>query len=170
MRPLPIRVLVCFGCKGNQMAQYTTKPDGHGRHWVYVSAGDAHAHRLGQPGVILWAVAAWLMLNAGLAIISIMGGSLSGLLWGAVFAGAAMGLIFRKYWGWWLCLLGCIRVLWIFAILGGAKAIGPGGLIFLGNAVIAVGVGFYLIEGARPNLIYRHRYRSYRAEGIGGSE
>ena len=143
-----------------------TQPDAHGRQWVYVGTDEALAHPMGQAGGVIWLCSAWLMVNAGFAVLVMLGDGVIGLdiLWPLVFTAAGAGLIFRKYWAWWLSLLGCARVLWMFTIMGGAKLDGTGGLIFLGNAVVAVGVGFYLIEGARPNLIYRHRYRSHRAE------
>ena len=35
---------------------------------------------------------------------------------------------------------------------------------------IGIGIVFYMVEGDRPNLIYRHRYRSYRAEREAGDD
>ena len=58
----------------------------------------------------------------------------------------------------------------IFLIRFFSEATGYGTVYFaqnmlaLINALVAVGVCFYMFEGDRPNFIFRRRYRSYRAE------
>ena len=37
-------------------------------------------------------------------------------------------------------------------------------VIYLFETIANVGILFYLIDGDRPNLIYRHRYRQYSAK------
>ena len=37
--------------------------------------------------------------------------------------------------------------------------------IVMVEVIMAVVVGFYLLTGARPNLIYRHRFLRERGEG-----
>jgi hypothetical protein len=46
----------------------------------------------------------------------------------------------------------------------GTVMVSPAQYYDLLNALVTVGVCFYMFEGDRPNFIFRRRYRSYRAE------
>jgi len=49
-----------------------------------------------------------------------------------------------------------------FTLYAFARNIGADpSMLLLVDALVAVSMIFYLVEGDRPNLIYRHRYRRY---------
>jgi len=148
-----------------------TVADANGAQWVHVSRDAARAHRKGRPGVLLWAIAAWFAASGGLEVALAAAGApwWTGAL-GALSLVAAAGLILRVPWAYVLAVLLPARYIigFVQAIGGGAVALtGAPQLdqaLVLAQAVISVLVIFHLVEGERPNLIYRHRYRSYEAE------
>lgn len=149
-----------------------TVPDKNGFQWVHVPREMAHGHPKGRPGIVLWLIAAWFAASGGLevALVAAAGTAWwSGLLGFASLA-AGVGLILRVPWAYVLAVLLPARFVvgFVMAIGGGAQGLTGAAqvdqLFVLAQAVIAVAVTFYLIEGERPNLIYRLRYRSYAAE------
>ena len=147
-----------------------TEPDTFGRHWVYVAVEDALAHPKGRPGPAEYAIALWFAgigafeaaLNLSFAAFGVVQAVFTVLL-----LGCALGLILRAPWAYVLAVLLAVREMFGFIQLIGGGAFGvPPALALYGvvNAIIGTGIIFYLVEGDRPNLIYRHRYRSYRAE------
>ncbi|MEO1704958.1 MAG: hypothetical protein AAFR53_07735 [Pseudomonadota bacterium] len=147
-----------------------TEPDALGRHWVYVTPAEAFAHPKGRPGLGEYAMALWFAgIGAFEAAININFGTFG--IVPAVFTGllllSAVGLIFRAPWSYVLSILLAVREMFGFIqLIGGGAFEVPPALAAYGvvNAIIGAGIIFYLIEGDRPNFIYRHRYRSYRAE------
>ncbi|MEM6896927.1 MAG: hypothetical protein AAF576_06075 [Pseudomonadota bacterium] len=147
-----------------------TEPDTFGRHWVYVTATEAFAHPRGRPGPAEYAIALWFAgVGAFEAALNISFGAFG--IVPAVFTvlllGCAVGLILRMPWAFVAAILLAVREMFGFIqLIGGGAFEVPPLLAAYGvtNAVIGTGIIFYLVEGDRPNLIYRHRYRSYRTE------
>ena len=135
--------------------------------WENVTASQAHAHPLGKLGLILWAIVTYFI---GIAVLK---------FWLTLDFGAGFGTAFLN--GIWPLLVGiglALRVPWavIMAMISAALTVyalvrglgGDGSLITLFETIANVGILFYLIDGDRPNLIYRHRYSKYSAvEGDG---
>ncbi|MEQ3625284.1 MAG: hypothetical protein ABNH26_10650 [Celeribacter sp.] len=141
-------------------------PDGS--HWVDVPAAAARAHPKGRPGAAIWACALWLAVAAALELWLVtigFGGS-----WAIVFSVlsllAAAGLMQRVPLALWLTMLICLRQLWrLLSLVGGGAVLlqtgfGPLQGMIVAQAALALAVGFYLLDGDRPNLIYRRRYRA----------
>ena len=147
-----------------------TEPGAMGRHWVYLTAQEAHGHPKGGPGPVEYGMALWFSLIAAFeAVVNIGYGQFGPVQ--LVFTGlmllCAVGLIIRAPWALVLAVLLAVRGMFGFVqLIGGGAFEVPPVLALYGvvNAIIGIGIVFYLIEGDRPNLIYRHRYRSYRAE------
>jgi len=131
-----------------------------GQRWVHVTPQMVAGHPQGRLNLALYAVVLFFVAMAGWRLV----------LWVSVFGGvwmlvevlvlllAAVALFLRAPPGAWLGLAGCGMVLIDFAT--GLKGAWGGQLWALGEAVAAVVAGFYLLTGARPNFIYRHRYLS----------
>ncbi|MGR3433672.1 MAG: hypothetical protein ACU0CO_02085 [Shimia sp.] len=144
-----------------------TEPDALGRHWVHVGRARALAHPKGRPGLLLLAIAAWF---AAIGAFEVSVGLRNGL-WlevalGTLTALTGLGLALRVPWAWVLGIVLPTRQIFGFMSLVGAGTDAPVIATVYGvvNAIVGVGVIFHLLEGDRPNLIYRHRFRSYRAE------
>ncbi len=128
--------------------------------WVYVSRNMAHAHPLGQLGVVLWLIVGWLILtglfklywltqiNAPLTVT---------LLAGALPFLAGVGLAMRVPWS-VAMVMGMVGFT-LFSMINGVAGLGHWALA---EMVLSMLVLFYLIEADRPNLIYRYRYRSFK--------
>ena len=148
----------------------TTEPDALGRHWVYVTAEEAFAHPKGRPGLGEYAMALWFAgIGAFEAAINLNFGvfGIVQAVFTALLLACAVGLVFRAPWSFVLAILLAVREMFGFIQLigGGAFEVPPLLAVYgVTNAIIGVGIIFYMIEGDRPNFIYRHRYRSYRAE------
>lgn len=147
-----------------------TEPDALGRHWVYVTAEEAFGHPKGRPGLAEYAMALWFAgIGAIEASISLSFGQF-GVVQGVftvLLMFCAVGLILRSPWSYVLSILLAVREMFGFIQLigGGAYEVPPMLALYgVANAIVGTGIIFYLIEGDRPNFIYRHRYRSYRAE------
>ena len=149
-----------------------TVVDRNGAHWVYLSPHEAAAHPKGRPGLALWLVAAWFAAAGGLEIALAVGAGAP--LWsgglGALSLLAGLGLVLRVPWAYVLAVL--LPARFVIGFVQTVSAAPPPltgdpeldmGFVLL-QAVIAIVVMFYLLEGERPNLVYRHRFRSYRAE------
>ncbi|MEM1429981.1 MAG: hypothetical protein AAGG09_11030 [Pseudomonadota bacterium] len=149
-----------------------TVPDKNGYQWVHVPRDAAHAHPKGRPGLVLWAIAAWFAASGGLEVALVLAAGTpwwSGAL-GMLSLAAGVGLILRVPWAYVLAVLLPARFVvgFVMALGGGAQDLSQAAqadqLFVLAQAVIAVAVTFHLLEGERPNLIYRLRFRSYAAE------
>jgi len=149
-----------------------TVPDNNGYQWVHVPREAAHAHPKGRPGIVLWAIAAWFAASGGLEVALV---AAAGTAWWSGVLGvlsfvAGVGLILRVPWAYVLAVLLPARFVvgFVMALGGGAQELTQAAqadqLFVLVQAVIAVAVTFHLLEGERPNLIYRLRFRSYAAE------
>jgi len=151
------------------MTERTEKTDPYSRiPWVYVSRAEAHAHPKGQLGPVLYAICGFLILTGALkTVVFFMAGeplwsvAISGVL--PVFAG--LGLYARMPFALVLTIL--MAGLTLFLAILGMRALAEPGVteiervIPLIDAVIAAAICFHLMDGDRPNLIYRHRYRKY---------
>jgi hypothetical protein len=109
----------------------------------------------------------WFVAVGGLEIVLGSSSSLPRLVFGVVLFLTGAGLVLRSR----QAYLAALFVPMIFLIRFFSQASGYGGLLSgpalyydLCNALVVVGVCFYLFEGDRPNFIFRRRYRSYRAE------
>ncbi|MEL7300108.1 MAG: hypothetical protein AAFM92_06965 [Pseudomonadota bacterium] len=147
-----------------------TEPDAMGRHWVYVTPTEAFGHPRGRPGVIEYGIAVWFAgVSSFEAALNISFGSFGivPIVFTLLMLVCAAGLIFRAPWSYVLAILLAVREMFGFIqLIGGGAFEVPPALAAYGviNAILGAGVIFYLLEADRPNLIYRHRYRSYRAE------
>ncbi|MEM6727247.1 MAG: hypothetical protein AAF618_01990 [Pseudomonadota bacterium] len=147
-----------------------TEPDSLGRHWVYVTPNEAFAHPKGRPGLSIYLMALWFAgIGAFEAAVNLNFGAFGPVQ--ALFTGllllCAFGLVFRAPWSYVLAILLAVRETFGFVQLigGGAFEVPPLLAVYgVTNAIIGIGIIFYMVEGDRPNFIYRHRYRSYRAE------
>lgn len=133
--------------------------------WVYVGRAAAHAHPKGQLGPVEWAIAVFMIL-AGLGKIWAYLADGTGLLpalgiaiWPVL---AGIGLIARVPWALVMTVVSAgITLLLMFRGLKGGMAGDAVAWIYLVEMLIFTGIIFYLMDGERPNLIYRHRYRKY---------
>ena len=147
-----------------------TEPDALGRHWVYVTATEAAGHPKGRPGVAIFAIALWFAGIGAFEAVVLLGYGGFGVVqavFTALMLASAVGLLIRAPWAYVLAILMAVRECFGFIqLIGGGAFNVPPELAAYGvvNAIIGAGVIMHLVEGDRPNLIYRHRYRSYRAE------
>lgn len=130
--------------------------------WVYVSREMAHGHPKGKLGVVLYAVVAVLILTGLYKIYLVLSGGEP--LWVAAIVGgipvlAGLGLLIRMPWS--IVLVVFMAGISLFGFINSVD--GTGVWVLVEN-VAALGLLFYLVEGERPNLIYRHRYRSYEKD------
>lgn len=137
--------------------------------WVYVAARDVRGHPKGRLNAALWAIVLFLVGT--------------GLLKLAVFVNAGASLSMAALSGLFPVLTGvglALRVpfaLVIAIIMAGITlytTVGAMGsdqsIWFLVDSLVAVGIIFYLLDGDRPNFIYRHRYRKYSELSDDGAE
>ena len=89
------------------------------------------------------------------------------LFFGALLFFTGVGLCVRKRFAYLLALfIPLVFIIRFFSTAAGygTGSISPSQYYDLCNAMITIGVCFYLFEGDRPNFIFRRRYRSYRTE------
>lgn len=139
------------------------KPDSYsGIPWVYVDPVEARAHPKGQLTLALYGIIAYLLVTGALKLIVFL---MAGYPMGVVILGAVLpvlaglGLWLRAPWAVVVTILMAGFSLYAFARNLRANP----DLMLLVDALVAVGIIFYLLEADRPNLIYRHRYRKYSA-------
>ena len=151
------------------MSNNETKPDFYsGIPWVYVPPEQARAHPKGKLNLILWMIAAYFvaigLLKFALAFsygASVSVAFLNGI-WPLL---TGVGLALRVPWS---ILMACVAAgLTVYALLRGIG--GDGSVVILLESVANAGILFYLIDGDRPNFIYRHRYRKYSVEAGKGT-
>ena len=146
------------------MNDYETKPDFYsGVPWVYVPPEQARAHPKGKLNLILALIAGYFIaigvLKFGLAL-SYGTGLPTAILNGIWPLLTGIGLAMRVPWS---ILMACVSAgLTVYALLRGFGE--AGSLVILLETIANVGILFYLIDGDRPNFVYRHRYRKYSVE------
>lgn len=136
-----------------------------GAQWVYVTPDMARAHPQGKLNAALWAIATVFValgllklaaaVSAGFAFILVLGGAFQ-LLTGVMLAMRAPYAVL---------LAGAQLLITLFGTVTSGMM---GELFQLGVLIFSAGSLFYLTEGDRPNLIYRHRYRSFRGKSDAG--
>ena len=144
-----------------------TQPDSFGRHWVYVSEAQVRGHKKGKFEPLIWTICLWFVCVGGLEIILGSSTSLPRLCYGFAMFAVGVGLVFRNRQAYLVALfIPIILVIRFFsqATNYGTIVVSPSQYYDLINALVTVGVCFYMFEGDRPNFIFRRRYRSYRAE------
>lgn len=142
------------------------KPDPYtGLTWAYVSRADAHAHPKGRLGLALYGIAGFLLLSGLFKLVTLWpAGALTALGAGALPMLVGLGLLARIPWSLVLAVVMAGFTLYTtFRAYNadGAFIDGATGLLFLFDALASVAILFHLLEGDRPNLIYRHRFRKY---------
>jgi len=147
-----------------------TVVDGQGAHWIYVPREIAHAHPKGRPGIVIYLIAAWLAATGGLEVALMLAGRVpwwAGLLGGLSML-TALGLLMRAPIAMIFAII--LPVRHTVGMIGGVTVLTGvsqfDAVFVLVQAIIPIGIIFYLLEAERPNLIYRLRYRSYEAERI----
>ncbi|NOX74706.1 MAG: hypothetical protein GXP03_14185 [Alphaproteobacteria bacterium] len=131
-----------------------------GANWVYVTRSMAHNHPQGRLNLALYAIILWFLISAGTKIYLIVGFGFSP--WGGLVAILPF----------FTALLLFMRAPVSIALTIVQLAIGVpmalqkssyqyANLQYIELALLAIAV-VYLLEGDRPNLIYRLRYRSYK--------
>lgn len=141
-----------------------SKPDFYsGLPWVYVPPEQVRAHPKGRLNLILWLIATYF-IGIGLLkfYLSLQQGHGIGIgiangIWPLL---TGIGLAIRAPYA---VLMACVSAgLTVYALLRG---IGQEGTVTILLETIAnVAILFYLIDGDRPNFVYRHRYRKYSVE------
>lgn len=143
--------------------------------WVDVTPEQARAHPKGNLGVALWVISLYFI---GVSVVKLIlsvsyGGGFGVVLLNCIWPFlAGLGLILRVPWSVFMVIVstaitayGLMRGLQVqFTLPEGAPQ--PDAwqtLPYLFEMIASVGILFYLIDGDRPNLIYRHRYRQYSA-------
>lgn len=131
--------------------------------WVQVTPEQARSLPQGKLGVVLWIIVAYLIgiaavkfyftldLGAGVGI------AVLNAIWPFL---AGLGLALRAPWSSVMVMISA--GLTVYALVRGMG--GDNSLIILCELIANVGILFYLIDGDRPNLIYRHRYRKYSVD------
>ena len=126
-----------------------------GAQWVNVTPEMARGHPQGKLTIALWGIAA-VFLAFGTLRIALNGAYLGDLLGGGLQVLTGIMLMMRAPWA--VLLAGAQLLLTIFGLVTSSFG---GHWSDLAMLVFSFGALFYLVEGDRPNLIYRHRYRSY---------
>ncbi|MDF1871340.1 hypothetical protein [Vannielia sp.] len=144
------------------------KPDGQftpgpvdpvsGQRWVYVTPQMVGKHPQGRLNLALYGVILFFVAMAAWRFV-LWAYGFSGVWFGLeiiIFGLAAVALFFRVAPAAWLGIASCAMMLIDFAT--GLKLVWGVQIWAIAEVIAALVVGFYLLTGARPNLIYRHRY------------
>ena len=75
-----------------------------------------------------------------------------------------VGLALRVPWSIVMALISSTLTVWALVRGSQAGVVDGARLYPLFETIINVGILFYLVDGDRPNLIYRHRFRKYSIE------
>jgi len=147
--------------KGIDMSDNDKRPDpGAGIPWVDVTPQQARAHPKGRPGLTLYVIIAYLIVSGLFKLWAFTGAGYPVtviVLGGALPVITGLGLWARMPWAIIVAIIMAGFTLYAFARNIGADP----SMLLLVDALVAVSMIFYLVEGDRPNLIYRHRYRRY---------
>ena len=130
-----------------------------GARWVTVSAAMARAHPKGGLNLPIYLIVLYLVALAAVRFYEFtqLGFGLSALVLSVVPMLGALGLYFRVPFA-------VVLIVLIFALSAYQLVTAIGSLNALGLLqVLAVGaMAVYLLGSERANLIYRHRYRSFK--------
>lgn len=137
-----------------------------GLKWVYVTRDEVIGHPKGRLNLVLWLIAAfligsglvklWVFATSGAPLAMVLLSGLAPLLTG-------LGLALRAPYAIVAAII--MAAITLFSTM---RAMGEGqSILFLFDALVALGIIFYLLDGDRPNFIYRHRYRKYSEEREG---
>ena len=141
-----------------------SKPDFYsGIPWVYVSPEQARGHPKGQLNLILWLIVAYFVVIGFVKMgfmLAFGAGVLAAFLSGIWPLLTGLGLAMRVPWS--IFMASVSAGLTVYALLRGFGS--DGSFVIMLETVANAGILFYLIDGDRPNFIYRHRYRKYSAE------
>ncbi|MEJ6401618.1 hypothetical protein [Yoonia sp. 2307UL14-13] len=123
--------------------------------WIYVTPEMALAHPKGQLGLLLWALVAFNLLMGVVRVYQGVTITPLALIFGVANLTVALLLAIRSPWA-----LPAVFV----QVIGGILAaffivLGPVDVVI--RAALGIGLLVYLVDGDRPNLIYRHRFRAY---------
>lgn len=123
--------------------------------WIYVTPEMALAHPKGRLGPLLWALVAFNLLMGVVRVYQGVTITPLALIFGVVNLTVALLLSIRSPWA-----LPAVFV----QVIGGILAaffivLGPVDVVI--RAALGIGLLVYLVDGDRPNLIYRHRFRAY---------
>ncbi len=132
--------------------------------WVNITPEQARDHPKGQLNWILWLIVAYFIGIAALKFVWILnlGGGLGLATLNSIWPFlAGLGLAFRVPWSIVMAMISA--GLTVYALVRGLG--NDGTLVTLLETLANVGILFYLMDGDRPNLIYRHRFRKYSVEG-----
>ena len=144
------------------------KPDFYsGIPWVHIEPEQARALPQGKLNLILYMISLYFIATALLKfgfVVSI-GAGLGVALFNSVWPFlTGLGLLFRVPWSIVMAIGSATLTVWSL-IRGPQVGIVEGStLVPMFETIINIGILFYLVEGDRPNLIYRHRYRKYSVE------
>ncbi|MBT0956295.1 hypothetical protein IV417_02755 [Alphaproteobacteria bacterium KMM 3653] len=129
--------------------------------WIYVSRAMAHGHPMGRLNWVLYLIIGYFAAGAAVKL-SVWGqGGPALMFWGAILGiMTAIGLALRVPWA---LILAVAQAGLSVAFLAFSLTAG-GSLATLAEAVVGILIVMYLIDGQRPNLAYRYRYRSYQGE------
>lgn len=145
------------------MSQKQSKPDFYtGIPWVYITGEQARSLPRGQLNLTLWLIVGYFILNAAIGVALVLtfdAGLGTALLYGILPLLTGLGLAFRVPWSVVLAMVA--TGLSAYALIRG---LGGNGILALLQTIANIGILFYLVDGDRPNLIYRHRYRKYSVE------
>jgi len=139
-----------------------------GLKWVHLSRAEAHSLPSGRLNMVLWAIVAFL-IGSGLfkLVVFIGSGAPLGLTFIAALVPVLTGLGLAARLPYALVLAVIMAGITLYSTM---RAMGEGQTIWLlVDALVALGILFYLLEGDRPNLIYRYRFRKY-SEARGAEE
>lgn len=126
-----------------------------GAQWVNVTPEMARNHPQGKLTIALRGIAAVFLAFGTLRI------ALNGAYWGDLLGGGLQmltGIMLMMRAPWAVLLAGAQLLLTIFGLVTSGFGDHWSDLAML---VFSFGALFYLVEGDRPNLIYRHRYRTF---------
>lgn len=129
-----------------------------GAQWVHVTPEMARAHPQGNLSPMLWIIVIIFVGAAGFQLWETLGG-VGRFSWVGVLLKlcTAILLVLRAPYALVLAMVQLIFSVFTLATFL-ADGISPFAIVELIFVVFAVS---YLMEGDRPNLIYRHRFRSY---------
>lgn len=131
--------------------------------WINITAEQARGHPQGQLGAVLWLIAIYFTFIGVLKFVLVLsfgagiGTALLNGIWPVL---TGLGLAFRVPWA--VIMAAVSAGLTVYALVRGLG--GDGSVVTLFETLINVGILIYLVEGDRPNLIYRHRFRKYSAD------
>lgn len=134
-----------------------------GQRWAHVPGAMVRGHPKGRLNPALYLVVLFFAAMAAWRLV-LWAGAFGGVWMLAevvIFALAALALFLRAPPGVWLGITGSAMVVIDFA--AGIKALWGAQPWSLAEAIVALVVGFYLLTGARPNFIYRHRFLTAEA-------